>query len=83
MTLFADRIVEKNTKLQIQLYQSNWIKLIADPKIRAKFKALAIVFMKMNQIETPVLVGNLFPLNLKTFNTVSVIYLNARIFYGP
>lgn len=68
---FADKTIEKSTELPTQLYKSNWIELVARRKNGKKFKKILLNFMTCTQRETSFFVGDIFPLNLRTFAAVS------------
>lgn len=73
MCMFGQELMTENDALLFQLYSSNWPAVIAaskrdEPKSCHK---MLIIFMETLKEDKQIMIGKVFPLNLKTFSSVS------------
>lgn len=71
--MFGQEIMSEYDQLSYQLYRSSWPAIIAaskqdDPKNCNK---ILIIFMDTLKHDKQIMIGKVFPLNLRTFTSVS------------
>lgn len=75
--MFGQEVMSEYDQLSHQLYSSNWLAIIAaskrnEPKSCHK---ILIMFMEMLKHDQQIMIGKVFPLNLRTFTSVSQLNL--------
>lgn len=82
MCMFGQELMTENDGLLFQLYSSSWPAIIAasqrdEPK---SCHQMLIIFMETLKEDKQIMIGKVFPLNLRTFSSVSQIISRSKCF---
>lgn len=64
--------MSESENLPNRLYESNWIEMIDAKHNNGDYEKLFIMFMKRLNHNGQIVIGKLYPLSLRTFNSVCI-----------
>lgn len=72
MCFHGQCVISESENLPSRLYESNWIEMIDAKHNNGDYGKLLLMFMNRLNKNGQIVIGKLYPLSLRTFNTVCV-----------